>query len=50
MNKNISHAIKLSEKILRDSIEKQEDLDEEEYKLIDNLVETVKENLQMWKE
>jgi hypothetical protein len=43
--KNLNAAVKISEKILGDSIEKLEDLDEEEYKAIDNLLENVKENV-----
>ena len=50
VNLNIPGAIKMAEKILGDSIEKQEDLDEEEYKEIDNLIDTVKENIGLWRD
>ena len=48
--KNLSAAIKLSEKTLGESSERIDNLEEEEYKIIDSLLETTKENLIMWKE
>ena len=49
-NNNTQLAVKNCEKILSDAVEKMEELNEDEYKEIDGLIEVLKENVSTWKD
>ena len=50
VNKNFTFAIKTSEKLLGDAIEKLEELKDDSLKEVNQILDTVKENMILWKD